>query len=67
VSWLGHRVADATISVAPGACLDETTVAVFVERGLDRAGAARVVGHIDACEDCRRLIAELAKTQVPAE
>jgi len=64
VVWLGHR----PIHPSGGDCLDETTIALFVDHALDRPAAAGLVAHIDACADCRRLIAALARrAQVPAE
>jgi tetratricopeptide (TPR) repeat protein len=42
------------------ACLDETAVARFLDKSLSRDEAAVVTAHIDACDDCRRLVSALA-------
>jgi tetratricopeptide (TPR) repeat protein len=45
-------------------CLDETTVARFLDKSLTRDEAAIVTAHIDACDDCRRLVSALAAQPV---
>jgi eukaryotic-like serine/threonine-protein kinase len=42
-------------------CLDETTVALFLDRRLSHARAIEVEAHIDRCSACRRLVSALAR------
>ena len=45
------------------ACLDDTTAALFAQRKLP--DTAPVEAHLDSCEQCRRLIAALARGTDP--
>jgi hypothetical protein len=47
-------------------CLDETTLACFLDRSLDADEAKQIVAHIDVCDECRRLVSALA-SQLPAD
>ncbi len=42
-------------------CLDETTVAQFVDRKLSAAQVAEIEAHIDGCAACRELLSALAR------
>ena len=48
-------------------CLDEITLARFLDRSVDTDEAKEVVAHIDVCVDCRRLVSALAASQPGAE
>jgi anti-sigma factor RsiW len=43
-------------------CIDDATVAAFVDGTLDASARARVIGHLAACPDCSELVAEVART-----
>jgi hypothetical protein len=42
-------------------CLDENTVVELIQGLLSPAARARIEQHLDACAECRRLVAEVAK------
>ena len=44
-----------------GECLEENAVVEFVQGELDADAAASVEAHLDACERCSALVAELAR------
>ena len=44
-------------------CLDETTAALFAQRMLPQT--EHVEAHLDECDSCRALIAELARGTDP--
>jgi tetratricopeptide (TPR) repeat protein len=48
-------------------CLDETTVALLVDRRLDGAELATAQAHLDDCDACRAVIAELVRQKPIAE
>src|SRR5215467_8231373 len=48
-------------------CLDENTVAAFVDRKLDEADRKTVEAHLDACPDCLAIVCEAARTAVGAK
>ncbi len=43
------------------ACLDDTTLAGYVERRLGAEDAAAVDDHLDACDDCRHTLSLVAR------
>jgi tetratricopeptide (TPR) repeat protein len=45
----------------PAACLDDETVASFVEGTIDAEGRTRVVAHVATCADCYELVAEVLR------
>jgi eukaryotic-like serine/threonine-protein kinase len=47
-------------------CLDENTVAAFVEGLLSKEALAAVDAHVDGCDACRRLLANMAPFLGPA-
>jgi tetratricopeptide (TPR) repeat protein len=47
-------------------CLGEDLVAALLDGTLDEATRAEAAGHLDACADCRRLVA-LAAASTPAD
>jgi predicted Ser/Thr protein kinase len=55
---LGRMGAEA--SVATGTCLDADTVAGLLDGVLDGEQRRRAEAHLDACGECRDLVAELA-------
>src|SRR5262245_15365481 len=48
-------------------CLDEDRVVDLLEGRLDEGARARVTEHLDACGDCRRLVAATALSSNPSE
>jgi len=41
-------------------CIDENVLAAYARRGIQGADATRIDEHLDACQDCRRLVFALA-------
>ena len=51
----------------PTACLDDETVASFVEGTIDAEGRTHVVAHVATCADCYELVAEVLRTDSELE
>lgn len=47
-------------------CLDETELAAFVDKSLDRRAADRAIRHLGACVECRSQVVFLVRMQRPA-
>jgi anti-sigma factor RsiW len=43
-------------------CIDDVTVAAFVDGTLDASARTRVVRHLASCPDCSELVAEVVRT-----
>jgi serine/threonine-protein kinase len=48
-------------------CLDDETIAQLIEGHLDGDGVRDVTSHLDACAECRAIVADVARTFEPAE
>jgi serine/threonine protein kinase len=48
------------------ACLDDNVLVGLIEGRLDDAEAHRAEAHLDTCEDCRMLLAEIARSLASA-
>jgi len=60
VSRLDHR--NPHDNIARVDHLDETTIALFIERRLGGDRVRDLQHHIDGCDECRQLVAELGRT-----
>src|SRR5580700_10556392 len=49
----------------PMGCVDENTVLALLHDGMEPGARAVVNAHVDGCEACRQLIAELARRHRP--
>lgn len=47
----------------PAMCLDDATIAAFVDGSLDSEERSAVVAHLASCPDCQELVAEVVRTQ----
>jgi len=44
-------------------CIDDATIAAFVDGTLDSEERSRVVAHLASCPDCQELVGEVVRTQ----
>ena len=47
--------------VGPGDCLDDMTVAIVAEQGVNVSERVRLIGHLAACARCREQVASVAR------
>src|SRR5438105_1583355 len=57
----GHRGYDSTMPAAP--CLSDEEVLLLVRDSLDETARDRAHRHLDGCETCRSLMAEVAASE----
>ena len=52
---------------SPASCVSDDDAAAYAQGVLESADQARVAAHLDTCDDCRELIATLARMFTPEE